>query len=43
MGKTGPSGPTGPAGFAFGFGFDGGSPVNSYILGPVFDCGGVSN
>lgn len=44
-GSTGPTGPTGPTGCTgpsqMSIGFDGGAPSNSYVLGPVFDCGYV--
>jgi hypothetical protein len=40
-GANGATGATGPAGTTTSIVFDGGWPDQSYLTGPVFDCGGI--
>jgi hypothetical protein len=42
VGRDGATGPTGPTGTVAPYIFDGGTPSSSYVVGPAFDCGGVT-
>jgi hypothetical protein len=42
IGVDGATGPTGPTGTVAPYVFDGGTPTSSYVVGPAFDCGGVT-
>lgn len=41
-GPIGPEGPQGPEGQVLAYVFDGGAPDTVFIVGPGFDCGGVT-